>query len=447
MQEVDLRDFFRMLWRQKWIIIIAVVLCTSASLLKALVLTPRQYTATATLLYSETGGINAANMIASSLGLNLSGTGGPAAWYEMILESRTMARRLVHKFHLTKVFKVGNEDKATTILLKQIVITAKPEAKALMISVNMPGTPLRYPGRPVDADRAKLAADLVNELINQLNHWLQTNDYQSSSQQRRYIENQLNGILAQVNLTREELNRTFKRTGVFAPDQQGQLWLSALSQIETQIAATKTQLSQVEVAAGAVTSKQPTRRLASAVEAANKNEYIALLRRQIGELEVQRRRELEVNHKTADHPDVEQLDQSIDELTVKLNTELKIVREGQRLEQERLDVQLGQSQSRWEDLQKRLAALPAQSLEVEDLRHQLSSTMGLVDMLTKQLMLARIAEEEQTEHFNVLDPAEAPLKHSSPSFLLACVVGLAMGLTSGLLIACGRHYLKSGASA
>ena len=85
----------------------------------------------------------------------------------------------------------------------------------MLVSVKLQGTPIHIPGRGIDADRAQLASDIANDLVSELDTWLKTTDYQSSTRQRKFIEQRLDesrAALAQAedNLRSfRELNRQY----------------------------------------------------------------------------------------------------------------------------------------------------------------------------------------------------------------------------------------------
>lgn len=443
MEEIELRAFVRMIRDQKRLILGVMALCLLVSGLITFWVLPRQYKATATLLYSDTSSLGSAGALAATLGFpGLSSTNGPAPWFEIILTSRTLARKMVKKYNLVKVLKADNELEAIDKFLEVVSVTAKPEAKSFQLAVQIPGSLMKYPGNRQDKVRAKLAADIVNDMVAFLDTWLKTEDYRKSTIERKFVENQLQQVLTEINRLRAALLGTF-RSGVFAPDEQAQAWLSALGAVEEEVATTKAQLSASRLAAQAGASADERRRLAGAADLDQKAGGVAAgLRKQINDLEVQLRHELEVNHKTVDHPDVAQLKAAIRELKTKLNTELAIISEARNLEESRLSTQLGQGVGRWSKLQAQISALPARGLEVTELKRKLESGADLVDMLTKQLVLARIAEAQETEHFDVLDAAEPPRKQVSPSMPIGLAVGIAAGLILGLMAGGLRQFLQ-----
>lgn len=442
MEEIELGAFVRMLVRERRVVLGVMVAVTLLCATVTFRVLPRQYTATTTILYSDKAPGGAAGAIASTLGLGV-GSSGPAPWFEMILTSRDLARKMVVKHDLVKTLKAKSETDAVSKLNSAITVTVKPDAKALQVSVVLPGTPLKYPGNARDVVQAKQAAAVANDMVAYLNDWLRTKDYRTSTVQRKLIESQLTQVLEEISKLRNQLLGTF-RSGVFAPDAQAQAWLAALGSVEQEVASTRAQLAASRIAGRAGASASEQQRLAGSADLDLKVGGLGSgLRKQINDLEVQLRHEVEVNHKTDNHPDVAQLRQSIRELEAKLVTELGIVREARRLEETKLSTQLSLGVGRWTQLNSRLTALPSRGLEVAELKRKLDSGAQMVDLLSKQLVLARIAEAQETEHFDVLDPAEAPASPSSPSMMIGLAVALAAGMLCGLMAGVGKHLLQA----
>lgn len=442
MEEVELRVFLRLLLEQKRLIVLSVAVCVLLTTSITLLGIKREYSASSTLLYSQSTMSSAAGSLAGSLGLPMAiAQTGPASWFETILTSRQLARKMVRKYKLVPVLEAKDEYQAIGKLRDRVIITAKPESNAVLVAVKIPGTPIKFPGLGMDKDRAKIAASIANDLVAELDSWMKSNDYQSSSKERKFIQSQLQDVLGQVNLTRLELQGTFKRTGVFAPDDQAKAWLGALAQLETDIAGASAQLKGTQIVQSAGLSKDQIARLAAAIGTEQKSNAVTDdLRKQLSALDVQLRQETQVNHKTEDHPDVAQLRQSIAELKGKLNTEVAIINSARGLEEKKLSSQLNLGQSRWSTLNALLKNLPDQGLQVEQLKRKLQSETELVEMLEKQLLMAQIAEQQQSQNFNILDPAEPPHQASSPSPVMGVAIGFALGFIIGLMLIALRYF-------
>jgi uncharacterized protein involved in exopolysaccharide biosynthesis len=448
MEEVELTALLRMLRRQRWVILGVTLGALVAAVLVTLLVVRREYVASSTIVYSQSSMASPAAALMGSIGLptSIAGT-GPSAWFETVLTSRRLAQMMVRKYDLVRVLGADGEQQAVRQTIERIIVTPKPEAQALLLQVRVPGTPKRMIGTPVDIDRAEMAAQIVNDLVAELDKWMKTTEYNTATRQRKYVESQLTRVLDEISGTREGLLAAFRKSGVFAPDQQGQAWLSALATVEQEVAATKAQLAGVDVMREASRSGKPTLQLATQIQPeATRSLVLDELRQQETELQVQLRRETEVNQKTDAHPDVAGLNKALAETRAKIATELEVTRQAQKLQEAALNSRLSQGEARWSELRDRLQGLPSEGLEVEGLRRELESKASLLDMLSKQYLLAAIQEQQLTENFTVLDPAEAPCKAASPSLALAAFVGLVAGALLGLFVGAVREFPRGAAA-
>lgn len=448
MQEVEFTALFRMLRRQKGIVLGVAAVVVLLTVLYTLLAVRREYVASSTIVYSQPTIPSSASALIGTLGLptNIAAT-GPSAWFETVLTSRRLAREMVTKYGLREILGTKNEQEAVSKLIDRIIVTPKPEAQALLLQVRIPGTPKRMIGAPIDTDRAEMAANIANDLLAGLDRWMKATEYNTATAQRKYVEEQLQQVLRETTDTREKLLAAFRKSGVFAPDQQGQAWLSALATVEQEVATTRAQLAGVNVLREASRSGKPELQLATQIQPdATRSQVLDELRKEETNLQVQLRRETEVNHKTEDHPDVAALNKALTETRAKIKAELEVARQAQKLQEEALASRLSQGEARWAELQAKLRALPAEGLEVESLRRELEAKASLLEMLSKQYLMASIQEQQFTENFTILDPPEPPYKASSPSLALAAFVGLAVGLMLGLLAGGVREFASRAAT-
>jgi uncharacterized protein involved in exopolysaccharide biosynthesis len=113
--EINLIDYWNILWRRKLMIIILCVVAVTATLVVSLQL-PKYYKSDAVILSiaPETGGLGAA-LSASPLAGALAGSIGfssPADKILVLLKSRTIAERVVKQFDLIRVFNESKWDAA-----------------------------------------------------------------------------------------------------------------------------------------------------------------------------------------------------------------------------------------------------------------------------------------------------------------------------------------------
>src|SRR6266511_1724733 len=108
-EQITLTDYWNILWRRKFMLIILCAVTVSATLVISLQL-PKYYKSDAVILSiaPEAGGLSAAlsaSPLAGAFGAaSLGGFSSPADKILVLLKSRTIAERVVKRFELIRVF-------------------------------------------------------------------------------------------------------------------------------------------------------------------------------------------------------------------------------------------------------------------------------------------------------------------------------------------------------
>jgi tyrosine-protein kinase Etk/Wzc len=188
-----------------------------------------RYSATAALLVPQN------NPSASSLALKMAMggldlTGGGFEVYEDILESQTVAARLIAQYHLKDVYKTKSETTAEKILASRTLIKSSKEGM------------IRF---TVEDEDPKRAADMANSYMAELDRLNQGLAITSAGQQRLYFEREMvkeKNALADAEV---DLQRSQEQTGLVVPERQLQ---SNVLAVET----TRAQLRARQVVLGAL---------------------------------------------------------------------------------------------------------------------------------------------------------------------------------------------------
>jgi uncharacterized protein involved in exopolysaccharide biosynthesis len=114
--EINLMDYWGVLWRRKMMIIILCVVAVAATLVVSLLL-PKYYKSDAVILSiaPESGGLSAAlsaSPLAGALAGSIVGLPSPADKILVLLKSRTIAELVVKRFDLIRVFNESKWDAA-----------------------------------------------------------------------------------------------------------------------------------------------------------------------------------------------------------------------------------------------------------------------------------------------------------------------------------------------
>ncbi len=208
-------------------------------LLAALVyclLTPNEYTAVATLMPGSTPGeMSPAQSMAGSF-LNRFGFGGmfrgaainPADVFANTLRSRFVARNVVTELDLVEVFDIDKSnpkkalEKATDDLID---MTSVGVSDMLLISVS------------VTHEDPRLAADIANAFLDELENANQTFSLSSAKKAREFVEQRLERTGEALEEAQETFTRFQQRHGAIVLDEQSKATVEVIAKLEGEILA------------------------------------------------------------------------------------------------------------------------------------------------------------------------------------------------------------------
>jgi uncharacterized protein involved in exopolysaccharide biosynthesis len=184
-------------------------------------LPPQQAQSSASLLLSQLGGLAGA-----------AGAGGglknPNDLYIGILQSRTLADRIISQFNLKKVYETESQETARKRLEADTKITGGKEG---LITIE------------VEAADKKLVAPLANAYVSQLFELMKTLAVTDASQRRLFYERQL--AATRDNLAKAEtvLKKTMDAEGMVSVDAESRAILETVARLKAQASAKEIQLT------------------------------------------------------------------------------------------------------------------------------------------------------------------------------------------------------------
>lgn len=344
--DVNLLDYWRVIWKHRWMISGLFV----GSVLVAAVVSfqmPKIYESKTTLLPSldskdsSIGGL--ANGASNGGGLPNLGTLLPGAsapqtdFFVAMLQSRVMADEVIKRFNLMDLYKSD---------------TTQDARKSLEAATTIMVTKLKVVSITVEAQDPKLAADIANFYVANLERLNQTLKVTKASQNRAFLERRL--IESQISLVKAE--ETFKafqtHNKTIALDAQSKAMLTAASAIQGQISANEVKF---EVMSG----------------------YLS-----------------------HDNPQLSDVRSTIDEL----KKQLYLMESGKG----------GKGMLPGDRLHPAMVTVPSLSLGYGRLFREFKTQEALYTLLISQLEQAKLAEARDTPTVNVLDPAIPAEKKSKP---------------------------------
>jgi uncharacterized protein involved in exopolysaccharide biosynthesis len=233
-KEIDFVELLIMLAAHKKLLIVLPLVTTLLAGLFSLTM-PNMYRANVKLLPPQQVGSAAAGLLAQLGGMAgvVSGAAGvktPNDVYIAMLKSRTVADKLINRFHLNTVYNAQSPEASRKALEG---VTDIQTGKDGLITIVVTGTD------------QKLVAPLANAYVDELLNLTRVLAVTESSQRRKFYEQQLE--LAKNNLASAEvaLKQSLETHGVISVDSESRTIVETVSRLRAQIAAKEIQLNSM----------------------------------------------------------------------------------------------------------------------------------------------------------------------------------------------------------
>lgn len=262
-EAINFLDLLIIAARYKFLIILC-PLVFAAIFFTAGLLLPASYTSKAMVMLPQQQSSGAAALLGQISGMgavagNLSGLKNPNDLYVGLLQSQTIADKLIERFSLKTRYQVGTFDDARKKLEKRSDIS---NAKGGLIMVLTQDTDPKF--------SAKLANAYVEELI----RLTSTLNFSEASQRRAFLEKELSDAKSKLADAEQKLKTSQEKSGMIQLGAQVQGLLTGVAQLKGMIAAKEVQLNTMRSFA---TAQNP--------EARRMEEEIRGLKSQLSKLE------------------------------------------------------------------------------------------------------------------------------------------------------------------
>jgi len=235
--EINLLDYWRVIWKYKFLI----GALTAVSILIALIyslLLPKIYISTTTILIPRegSGGGFLSALGASGIGRRIAGISLPSLTpnrdiFTSILKSRTLALNLVAHFNLKDYYKALYLENAIGALRYATTISASKEG---VIKINVEDTD------------PKMAADIANSYPEQLDRFMAEYDTGAAGLQRRFIEGRLTKTKAALKRAEKALRDFQQENRAMSIKKQAQGAIQASARLKGEIVASEVQLQVMQ---------------------------------------------------------------------------------------------------------------------------------------------------------------------------------------------------------
>jgi uncharacterized protein involved in exopolysaccharide biosynthesis len=368
-EEINLLDYWRVLWKRRWIIAGLCAAAVIAAMLLSLGMPPI-YESTATILppaEGKDGGLAAA-LAASGAAGGVGGffTGIPANNADLfvaLLKSRIMADEVIQRFDLKSRYHAKLMTDARVRLEGSTKISVSKE-KVIKVTAE-------------DQD-PKLAADIANFYVANLDRLNHTLNISKASQNRAFIEKRLVETKVDLGKTEEVLKEFQTRNKAVSVEAQGKAAIEAAAMIQGQISANEVQLKVME-------------------------SYLA-----------------------NDNPELARQRSNLQEL----RNQLYLLESGKG----------GRGQLPGDRMHPAFISVPTLALDYGRLLRDVKVQETLYTLLTSHYEQAKIAEAKDTPTVQVLDPALPAERKSKPSIRLNMTIAGVAGLFAGIFLAFLLEY-------
>lgn len=236
---IDLLDLMLVIARDRKRILTVTLVAAFVGAALALT-TKNSFIATATILPPQQQQSSAASLMGQLGTLSaLSGAGGaslgiksPADTYVGILQSRTIADRLIAHFNLQLIYKQKKAGDTRAILKKNSKFEATKDG---MIQISV---------EDLDPNRA---SDLTNGYVSALYDLNSTLAIGEASQRRLFFDKQLGEERNALNLAEDDLKTTQEKTGLIQFSGQAEAIIRGISETRAEIASRKVQLQALAI--------------------------------------------------------------------------------------------------------------------------------------------------------------------------------------------------------
>ena len=235
--EINLLDYLIVILKRKKLIvgitlgaaiitaIIVFLIMTPIYMAQTRILPPQTGSSSIALgMLSQMAGAAGAQSITESLGLK-----SPSDLYVGMLESRTIADKIIDRFNLMKLYEADYREDARKQLLED-VFEAETDKDSGIITIS------------IEDKDPKRAADMANAFVEELKNLTKGLAVTEASQRRLFFEDQLKDTKMALVKAEEGMQGFQEKTGALQVDEQTKAVIEGIAMLRAQIAAKEVQL-------------------------------------------------------------------------------------------------------------------------------------------------------------------------------------------------------------
>jgi capsular exopolysaccharide synthesis family protein len=472
----QLRDFFAVLARGRWIIVISIAALVLTMLLVTLLTRPT-YEATARVLVHQKSEerANPFATVADGRDEKLANELG-------ILRTRALARRVAESLLQYQYLDTAHKVILPVILLKSSDRKSTDLADVAVISGRVQSAMLFAPERESDIIKItaasgdpKEAAILANAYAESYRVHVMDQSRSMSRSVREFLEGRLREQREQLSRAEGSVRDYMQESGMVNLTGESDRVVNELGTLEAKRNALSIDIKSLDKKIASIEAELPQRggTIASTVGQAN-DSYIKLLQDQLAQLEVQRdvmiaQNDPAVLAQEMNRKRLKNLEDQISSLRLKLQARTSEVIQGfmsgsptssqsdpvgnlrslsQQLLEARIQLEGLRSQENTlngiiAEYERKFRALPKQSIDLARLQRERVSAEKLYTMVEEKYNESAISEKSEFGNVSIIDEAEPPSDPVSPDLMKNLIIGLFLGIGCGIGVVVTKNMVDA----
>lgn len=339
-----------------------------------------------------------------------------------ILQTDALATQVIKDLHLDEdpkfagLMPPGSEDRLVDLFHKNLKISKVKGTRLIEIDFR--------------SSDPKLAADIVNKLVNDYVDQFYKSQFQASTQISDFLSDQLKDLQAKVTEAQQKLVDFQKANGIFGMDDKQNIVIAKLDDLNTMLTGAEADRVQKEVNYRLARSGRP-----ELIAKLDPDNLITKLRGQQADLESQIA-QASVQLGPA-NPKMKELSNQLGQ--VKQSLRVEVMRIGQRISYEYQSAVAREDMLRSSLEQQKQAAntLNANVIQANILKHDFETNRQLYEDLLQKQKEVGITSNLKSSNLWIVDPARPPRLPAEPKILRNFGLAVVFGISGGVLLALG----------
>ena len=444
-----IEDYWRIIWRRKWLIAIFVFTITAAVIIGSFMMTPIYESSTTLHLKGQKTSLFGGNLLGSDVSA-LSTLEEINTQIE-ILKSRSVLEEVVMKLNLIEKFEIEKE-----LVEDQKYQAALAELRNSISAIHIRNT------RLIKVSIRSKDPELAGEMANSISRAFIRRNVESKRGEANavlsFVSEQLVQVGEKLKKAEEELLRYKEAEGIGILSEEARLKVDRLAQLESLYQEANVERQILETRIGALLSQIGQEASTDSASAAiSWNPAVKRMQDQLTEIQIELA--LVSEDSSSDNRRVAEIKDRIEFLKSEIQDEIeKTVRSGKSVavdsalqmklaEYESQDVILAAQEAALIDLikthEQEINKLPVREISLIRLERARRINDELYATLMRSRNAAQIEAASQIGNINVIDPAITPLHAVYPNKKRFTIIAFVLSLFSGIMLAFLLEYLDN----